>query len=98
MNLDWDTLARWDIIFGIIGGFALVGSWVVWAARRAKAQSEKKSRLGFEVRDYDVGLERGGITFNRNEASLDPGFVIQFFARVSITNPGAATSVKLFVA
>jgi len=37
MQLDWDTLARWDITFGILGGIVLVFTFLRWLIRNVRS-------------------------------------------------------------
>ena len=34
MNIDWDILGKWDVMFGISGGIVLVFSGLRWIAKR----------------------------------------------------------------
>jgi len=86
------------VVFGIIGGIALIGSWAAWGIRRARIRSNQKPAIEFDIKEQHVGLEHGGITFARQESTLEEEFIIEFLARVFVSNPGPATSVAFFVA
>ncbi len=98
MILDWEALNRWDIIFGIIGGIALFGSWIVWGLRKTRAKSIQEPIIKFEIKEQYAGLDRGGITYIRQEIKLEEEFTVELLTRTFISNPGSSTSVAFFVA
>ena len=42
MQLNWDTLARWDIIFGILGGIVLVFTFFRWLIKNVRSNQFAK--------------------------------------------------------
>jgi hypothetical protein len=42
MQLNWETLARWDIIFGILGGIVLVFTFLRWLIRNVRSNQFAK--------------------------------------------------------
>src|SRR3990172_9614084 len=97
MILDWDTLNRWAIIFGIVTGIGAICSWIYWAVKRSRPQSKQNPGVEFDIKEQHMGLERGGITFARQELRLEEEFIVELVARVFISNPGPSTSVAFYV-